>query len=166
MLKPRQKFTSFWGGAFGDGSSLMDCRRIDEDMIMSGHDGLGRFGADLFPFKDAQGRYSYVACGWPRNPRDPMGRALLYPGPDGPVATERYEMFREGVELCETLLFIERAIQEKKLSPELHQRAESCLEDRSNAFIKKWFVMGDMLGPEEDGKLLDLAGEVAKELQK
>jgi elongation factor P--beta-lysine ligase len=39
------------------------------------------------------------------------------------VATERFEMFREGVELAEALLFIERAIQEKKLSEDLQQRA-------------------------------------------
>ena len=93
-----------------------------------------------------------------------MGMALLYPGPHGPVATESYEMFREGVELCEALLFIERAIQNKKLSPELQQRAESYLEDRDNAFIKNWFLIGGMPGPEEDANLLDLAGEVAREL--
>jgi hypothetical protein len=31
--------------------------------------------------------------------------------------------------------------------------------------IKKWFVMGDMLDVEEDAKLLDLAGEEARQLQ-
>ena len=166
LLKPRRSFTSFWGGSFGEAAPLADCRGIVEDMIMSGHDGLGRYGADLFPVKNAQGKYSYMACGWPRNPRDSMGLALVYPGPDGPVATERYEMFREGVELCEALLFIERAIQEKKLSAALQKRAERQLEDRSNAFIKNWFVTSGMPNPEEDAKLLDLAGEVAKELGK
>jgi elongation factor P--beta-lysine ligase len=91
--------------------------------------------------------------------------ALLYPGPDGPVATERFEMFREGVELAEALLFIERAIQEKKLSADFQRRAERDLEARSNAFIMNWFGIRDMPGAEEDAKLLDLAGEVAKEFQ-
>ena len=90
--------------------------------------------------------------------------AILYPGPDGPVATERFEMFREGVELAETLIFIERAIQEKKLSPELQQKAEKALEARSLAFIKDWFTIRDMPGAEEDAKLLGLAGEVAREV--
>ena len=89
---------------------------------------------------------------------------MLYPGPDGPVATERYEMFREGVEIAETLLFIEWAIQEKKLSPALQQKAEKALEARSNAFIMDWFTIRDMPGAEEDAKLLGLAGEVAREL--
>jgi len=74
-------------------------------------------------------------------------------------------MYREGVQLCEALLFIEQAIQEKKLGPELHQRAESYLEARSNALIQKWFIMGEMLDEDEDARLLDLAGEVAKELE-
>jgi len=89
---------------------------------------------------------------------------MLYPGPDGPVATERYEMFREGVEIAETLLFIEQAIQAKKLSPELQQKVEKALEARSNAFIMDWFTIRDMPGAEEDAKLLGLAGEVAREV--
>jgi hypothetical protein len=114
--------------------------------------------------------------------------SLLYPGPDGPVATERYEMFREGVELAEALIFIERAVErtaalntllfieppsrslrraierEKKLSANLQQRAEKALEARSRAFIMNWFLLRDMPGAEEDAKLLGLAGEVAREL--
>jgi hypothetical protein len=89
--------------------------------------------------------------------------SMLYPGPDGPVATERYEMFREGVVMTEALLFIERALQAKKLSPKLQQRAEQALDARSNAFIMDWFCIRDMPAA-EDGKLLDLAGEVAREL--
>jgi elongation factor P--beta-lysine ligase len=91
---------------------------------------------------------------------------MLYPGPDGPVATERFEMFREGVELAEALIFIERAIQEKKLSPALQQKAEKALDARSNAFIMDWFTIRDMPGAEEDAKLLSLAGEVEKALGK
>jgi hypothetical protein len=91
---------------------------------------------------------------------------MLYPGPDGPVASERYEMFREGVEIAEALIFIERAIQEKKLGPALQQKAEQALEARSNAFIMDWFTIRDMPGAEEDAKLLSLAGEVARGMEK
>jgi hypothetical protein len=165
LLKPRGRFTTFWGGRFGEGASLIDCRRIIEDMIMSGHDGLGRFGWDLFPFRNPRGGYDHTACGWPRNPRDTTGLAVVYPGPDGQVATERYEMFREGVQLCEALLFIERAIEGDRLSPGLRQRAERDLEARDRAFINDWFPFGVVPSPEEDAKLLDLAGEVANRIQ-
>jgi hypothetical protein len=80
------------------------------------------------------------------------------------VATERFEMFREGVELAEAILFIERAIQEKKLSGDLQKRANRYLDERGEAFIKGWFGVR-YIQAEEDAKLLDLAGKVAKELQ-
>jgi len=161
LLKPREKFTTLYWGRFRGTATLSDCRRIVEEKIMTGHDGMAHFGADLFPLMNDQGRY-FSEAPWPPILKGPLGAAKVYPGPDGPVATERYEMFREGVELCEALLFIERAIKDKKLGPELHRRAKSHLEDRSNAIIKRWFAMGEMLDPEEDAKLLDLAGEVAR----
>jgi hypothetical protein len=91
--------------------------------------------------------------------------SLLYPGPDGPVATERFEMFRESVELTEALLFIEQAVAEKKLSEDLQKRANAYLDYRGKAFVERWYVLRNMPG-EDDGKLLELAGEVAKELQR
>ncbi len=137
--------------SWNDSTPLNDQRRVGEDIIMSGRDGISDFGVNG------------GGCGWPAGP-EVSQLAMLYPGPDGPVATERFEMFREGVELAEALIFIERAIQEKKLSPELQQKAEKALEARSNAFIKDWFTLRDMPGAEEDAKLLGLAGEVAREL--
>ncbi|MEI6564633.1 MAG: glycoside hydrolase domain-containing protein, partial [bacterium] len=165
-------------------------RRVGEDIIMSGRDGVSDFGADLFMYRDSRGVLQK-----PGGPEFPSGpgwtqHAMLYPGPDGPVATERYEMFREGVELAEALIFIERAVeltemlnallfieppsrslrraieQEKRLSPELQQRAEKVLKARSQAFIMDWFTLRDMPGAGEDAKLLNLAGEVARELEK
>ena len=149
---------------WNDSSRLTDIRRAQEDVIMSGHDGISDFGVDFFGVKRSDG--SYVSAPAPGMPVGPglSQMSLLYPGPDGPVATERFEMFREGVELAEALIFIERAIQEKKLSPALQQRAERELESRSHAFIMNWFLLRDMPGAEEDAKLLNLAGEVAKEL--
>ncbi len=148
-----------------DSSPLTDIRRAQEDVIMSGHDGISDFGVDFFGFKRPDGSYGVApAPGMPVGPGLSQ-MSLLYPGPDGPVATERFEMFREGVELAEALIFIERAIQEKTLSPELQQKAEKALEARSNAFIMNWFTIRDMPGAEEDAKLLSLAGEVAKEVR-
>jgi hypothetical protein len=150
---------------WNDSSPLTDMRRAQEDVIMSGHDGVSDFGVDLFGFKHPDGSYGpAVAPGMPVGPGLSQ-MSLLYPGPDGPVGTERYEMFREGVEIAETLLFIERAIQEKKISPELQQKAEKALEARSQAFIMNWFTLRDMPAA-EDAKLLGLAGEVAREVGK
>jgi hypothetical protein len=147
-----------------DYSPLTHQRRTAEDIAMSGLDGVGDFGIDLFMFRAPNGEIHPTEHNiGPSGPRQSQ-MSMLYPGPDGPVATERYEMFREGVVMTEALLFVERAIQAKKLSAELQQRAERALEARSHAFIMDWFSIRDMPA-EEDGKLLDLAGEVAKELQ-
>jgi hypothetical protein len=168
LLAPRDQFFCYnHRERFSDQSPLTDLRRIAEDMIMSGHDGVGEFGADLFPLKRPAGGYYAPTAGRGMNWNGPgvSTQALLAPGPDGPVATERFEMFREGVELAEALLFIERAIQEKKLSDDLQKRANRYLDERSEAFIKGWFGVRYMQA-EEDAKLLGLAGEVARELQK
>jgi hypothetical protein len=141
-------------------------RRVGEDIIMSGRDGVSHFGADMFMYRDEKGNLQKpTGSSGPSSPEQTQN-SILYPGPDGPVATERYEMFREGVEIAETLLFIEWAIQEKKLSPALQQKAEKALEARSNAFIMDWFTIRDMPGAEEDAKLLNLAGEVARGMEK
>jgi hypothetical protein len=91
--------------------------------------------------------------------------ALLYPGPDGAVATERYEMFREGLELCEAVVFVRKAIADKKLSADLQQRADRYVRngngDRFKAVDTGWFIARYMQ-TEEDEKLLSLAGEVAR----
>jgi hypothetical protein len=73
-------------------------------------------------------------------------------------------MFREGVVMTEALLFIERALQAKKLSPALQEKADKAMDARSHAFIMDWFAIRDMPAA-EDARLLDLAGEVARELK-
>ncbi|MFZ4395007.1 MAG: glycoside hydrolase domain-containing protein [Kiritimatiellia bacterium] len=152
LLKPQSEILcNSYRVNWSDHTPLNDQRRVGEDIIMSGRDGVSDFG---------------VCGGGPGYPFGPATsqHAILYPGPDGLVATERFEMFREGVEMAETLIYIERAIQEKKLSPALQQKAEQALEARSQAFIKDWFAIRDMPGAEEDAKLLGLAGEVAREM--
>ena len=168
LAKPRA-FTSAYGyrGSQFDNTPLTDWRRTAEDMIRSGHDGVGDFGINMFPLKKPTGGYCVLAGGRGTNWASP-GRAtmaILAPGPDGPVATERFEMFREGVELSEALLFIERAIKDKKLSADLHKRADGYLNTRGKGFVGSWCGVRYMQS-EEDAKLLDLAGEVARELKK
>jgi hypothetical protein len=166
LLEPRPMFLAdVFRQNWRDYSPLTLQRRTPEDIAMSGLDGVGDFGSDLFGYRHPSGRFYRSECNdGPSTPAQ-SHMSMLYPGPDGPVATERYEMFREGVVMTEALLFIERALQAKKLSPKLQQRAEQALDARSNAFIMDWFTIRDMPAA-EDGKLLDLAGEVARELGK
>jgi hypothetical protein len=164
LTKPRA-FTSTWGyrGFYEDNTPLTDWRRTAEDMIRSGHDGVGDFGINMFPLKKPSGGYCAPAGGrgtwWASPGRGTL--AILAPGPDGPVSTERFEMFREGVQLAEALLFVERAIQQKKLSAGLLKQAKDYLDVRGEAFVKSWCGLRYMQS-EEDAKLLDLADKVER----
>jgi hypothetical protein len=162
----RETLASTYRANLYDSSMLPLCRGIGEEMVRSGMDGVSDFGADLFPLRRPVGGYCVLAVGrginwgWP-------GRstlAMLYPGPDGPVATERFEAFREGMEVAEAILYIEAALTEKKLGADLAQKAGRYLDDRTESLIAGRFSYRHMQST-EDAKLLDLAGEVARELE-
>jgi len=155
-------------GAIMDKSALREVRRMIEiNTLHRGFDGVGEFGADVFKVKSPTGRYDVPpvagGAGWGGMDRTTM--SLLYPAPDGPVATERFEMFREGLELAEAVIFVRHALHKGLLSGELKERAERYLApktgERDRTFWNGAFMpryMQDM----EDAKLLDLAGAVAQ----
>jgi hypothetical protein len=162
LLQPQQEV---WCGAARnhhyDTSLLIVLRDLTEHRLIRGEDGVGQLGVDFFPLPAENGRGFYSID----NMRGGLGPAcstlaLLAPGPDGPTATERYESFREGVELCEAILYLERNLLEKQIAGELAQRVELLLEERSNAQIWNW-ASGRF---DRDARLLLLAGEVAGRL--
>jgi hypothetical protein len=161
----RETLVSTYRANLYDDSLLPLCRGIGEEMVRSGMDGVGDFGVDMFPLRRPAGGYYVLTVGRGLN-WGWLGRstvALLYPGPDGPVATERFEAFREGMEVAEAILFIETALAEKKLSADLAARASRYLDERAEALVGGRFSYRSMQAT-EDAKLLELAGEVAREL--
>jgi hypothetical protein len=62
---------------------------------------------------------------------------FLAPGPDGPVSTARFEMFREGLQECEARLVVERALADgaarARLGAALAERCGKMLEERKRA---------------------------------
>jgi hypothetical protein len=155
-------------------SPLNVYRNLPEEAIERGHDGVGEFGAENFPIEDPlrEGRFINLGAGrGTGGGNNASTRALLAPGPDGPVATERFEMYREGVELCEAILYLEQAVREKKIDGQLAAKVNSYLDHRSQEFIKWWWRGKSGLGfvndwsiPgqfDSDARLLELAGEVA-----
>lgn len=161
----RETFANTYRGNLNDRSLLMLCRGIGEEVLRSGMDGVCDFGADLFPLKTNVGGYATLPVGRGLNIGPPVRStaALLYPGPDGPVATERFETFREGMEVAEAILFIETALAEKTLTADLAARASRYLDERTESLVGGRFRYRHMQAT-EDAKLLHLAGEVAREL--
>lgn len=160
LLKTRPTYWCFtWRSWMRDFSPLTLLRNVPEDELMKGHDGVSDFGADVFPVKAQSGRFHFVGCGRGTGGPTCSTLAMLSPGADGPVATERFEMLREGVELGEAILFLEKALQDKKISGDLEQRVNKLLDARGEAYFR--YPGGDGGRFERDARLIALAGEVA-----
>jgi hypothetical protein len=100
--------------------------------------GLGRIGADFWPvLKDKQGRRRssvgdrYIQSYWHSLN---LSSHLLVPGPAGPVASTRYEQFREGLQECEARIAIETVLTDEtlkaKIGPDLAKRCQDALDER------------------------------------
>jgi len=127
-----------------DAFPLTRWRQMGETNVTGGQRGMGRLGADFWRvIKDARGRrrgrvYERFPESLWMNLNIP--NALLAPGPDGPVATTRFEALREGVQECEARIAIERALTDDRmrarLGPDLAGRCEALLEERMNVMWK------------------------------
>ncbi len=171
LLKPRP---SIWSDTarnrHWDWSPLILLRNLPEEMINRGMDGVGDFGADLFPVPKDSGK-GYIMLGNGRGTGGPGAatHSLLAPGPDGAVATERYECFREGTELSEAILFLEKALQDGKAGGDLAAKVNRYLDERGVAMIQFWYERGGGFRGswtpagqfDRDAELLALCGEVA-----
>ena len=124
--------------SFYNSFPLTTLRHVAEFNITGGQRGVGRIGADCWPvLKDKRGRLSgYVVDRYPQSHWRNWNYQgfLLAPGPDGPVATARYENFREGIQECEARIFIEHALTDgalgKALGAGLVQQCEKMLDER------------------------------------
>jgi len=149
----------------------------------AGLHGIGRCGADFWPVLEGArgkravlGRYpdtSHWHGGWLRNSTP----YVLAPGRDGPVATVRFEMLREGVQECEARIFIERALTDpaarKRLGEPLARRCQDILDERVRAHRRAiagggrfltwtWFAASGVA--ERTRRLFAAAGQVAAAL--
>ena len=175
-LQPGVAFTGHCRGRFREWSQLWVLRVLDEEHIMRGHHGVDPVGIDLWPAPDVNGRIrpgQWAACALgPGN----CTLMMLAPGPSGAVATERFEALREGVQLCEAILFLQRALDGGKLSAALADKANKVLDDRARVFAEAYRPANPKEHPslkpaiiaagamEREAALFAAAAEVAKTL--
>jgi glycosyl hydrolase family 123 len=141
-----------------------------EATLAYGRNGVGRVGADYFRIRSRRnslynsypGAYSRGATNLSHTTTD-----LLAAGPNGPVASARFENAREGFQESEARIFIEKALLAKTLSADLARRCQALLDDRTD-MLRTWtrnvgkrpIGATNWLGLTR--RLFDLAGEVAK----
>ncbi len=123
-------------------------RQFEEVQITGGQRGQGRIGGEYWPvLRNKKGER--VGRAWGRYPESDWRQlnittALLGPGPDGPVAVDMMEAFREGVQECEARIVLEKALYDeglkKKLGDELAKQVEGYLYGRH---MMMWLGMSD-----------------------
>ncbi|HOI55293.1 MAG TPA: hypothetical protein PLP01_08600 [Phycisphaerae bacterium] len=113
-------------------------RHLCEYNIAGSQRGVGRLGADFWDvIRDKRGNRKGKVWGrYPESSRRNLDlyTSLLAAAPEGPVATARYEAFREGLQECEARIFIERALTDKAqreiLGDDLADRCQKALDER------------------------------------
>jgi len=149
-------------------------RFISEACIQGDVNGLGRLGADFWPcIPDPRGRLRTMD-----NAEFGLGfqnavQAMLSPGKDGAVFNEKLEMFREGVQIAEAIVQVQRGLESGRLGAELAGRIEKLLDKRARCYLHTrdaevsylpcWSLESSSW-QDRDRRLLALAGEVAKAL--
>jgi hypothetical protein len=110
-------------------------RMIVEGAFLGNLHGFGRVGADFWPvIKGKRGRPATVSARYPISDLGHVNLTLatasiLAPGPDGAVATARFENLREGLQEAQARVFIEKALLSRDLRGRLgDDLAESCQE--------------------------------------
>jgi hypothetical protein len=145
LLKPRPGYHCFTFRNWWPWWDLAAQRRVPEEEIMRSHDGVSDFGADFFPVADERGRRHYLGCGAGTGGPHESTLALLSPGPEAPTTNVRFEAIREGVQICEAMMFIQRGINAGKLPTNVLARANAVLDERGKR-MQDAYVLADKSG--------------------
>jgi len=135
----RQDLITYFERAHLDDFAPTRWRHLVEPLITGDQRGIGQIGGDYWPaVKDKRGRRAArVQERYPESFIQKLGIncSALAPGPHGPVATQHFEAFREGVQECEARIAIEEALTDDALraglGQALAQRCEEFLTARS-----------------------------------
>lgn len=149
---------------------------------MGGTQGIGPLGMDFWNLTGDEG-------GWQGGSRSMEGMscnlsmsafttaAFLAPGPDGPLSTARFEIFREGLQIAQARAVIEKALKDAeyraRLGEDLVKACEAIVKEREQIYGYlnigepyaegegwKWF---ETCGWEDiAGRLFDCAGRVSR----
>jgi hypothetical protein len=117
----------------------MTIRTLPERALLLGERGAGRMCLDYWPVgpdRSNDGRVLFNR--WPDSSscqRRPFIRWLLLPGDDGAIGTIKVEALREGLQVAEVRIFLEKALQRGGLPAALAERVRDAL-DRQAALCR------------------------------
>jgi hypothetical protein len=122
--------------AIYDRSSLAAYRMVPEAAIQGNLRGLGYLGGDFWPLPLRENRYAPVSYPYNGIAMSDCIVSCFSPGPAGTIFNVRMEMFREGVQVTEGILFLHRALEEKKAGDELAKKIADLLDERARYYLR------------------------------
>jgi hypothetical protein len=114
---------------------LVAYRLNPEKTLQCGQHGIGRVGLDFWRYEVSPGRWRQLTAGGGQFTFNAGIAWLLAPGPDGPVSTTRCEMFREGLQVREAMIYLQKAVHGNKVSSELAAKITQLLTERARNML-------------------------------
>jgi len=158
--------------ALRDTSRLVAYRAVPEAALQGTLCGIGHAGADFWPLVNEKGRLYDLCQGSGGVGPGTNVRALLTPGPDGPAPNERFEMFREGVQIREAMVVVQKALDANALPAEVAAKASALLDERARYYIRTrrgqlyhWLAFEGSNWQARDDALFAIAGVAARALK-
>ena len=159
--------------ALYESSRAVAWRMVEESTLQGNLCGVGRVGMDFWPLpvEGKPGRYQALSGdeGMHLGP-SASTRMFFYPGPRGPAPTGRSEVFREGLQLREAMIFLQRALDSGKADGERARKIRGLLDERARHYLRThegsymlWVAFEGSGWQERDERLLALCAEVAGE---
>jgi hypothetical protein len=149
---------------------LVGYRFVSEGAMQGNLDGLGKLGADFWPcISDKRGRrhrmdVSRFGVGFNNSVQ-----AMLSPGKNGAVFNARLEMFREGMQIVEAIICLQRGLESGKLDATTSARIKKLLDRRARHYLTTrgrgdsigWVALECSGWQDRDRELFALAAEVS-----
>jgi hypothetical protein len=133
----QRHYDQYINRSYDENNLISQSHSHPERQMQKGLHGLGRLGADFWPIpnpksKSRRRRFYYLTDGYAGLGIQTTNIAMTAPGPDGAVWTERGMVFREGIQVAETIVYVRDMIDQNKVVGELAKRAEALLNERAH----------------------------------
>jgi len=138
--------------------SLAEYRLNPEKTLQCGRQGIGRVGLDLWRFKVSGGRWRQLGVSGGQFTFNAGVAWLLARGPDGPVPSTRSEMFREGLQVREAMIYLQKALDADMVDADLAERIRNLLTRRARNMLR---ADGHRDWQRNEARLFALCAEVA-----
>lgn len=159
-------------------TQLLHSRLLGEMNIAGNQRGFGRMSADFWEcLKDEKGQFTRsISARYPQSNWMQLNLRMLpylYCGTNGATSTVRFEMMREGLQECEAVIRIDKALVDKtlrvRLGEEFALKCQNLLDERTRALMTfgDEYSNGEKSFPDSgwqarSAELFKTAGEVAR----